>query len=352
MLSAHKIQNSITKTLETDLSIVVVIPCYNVEKTIASVVAVMPSYVRWVVLVDDASRDRTADIVDSLKSERIRVIHLPENRGVGGATLRGYEEALALGADVIVKVDGDGQMDPAYLIPLIAPILMNRADYTKGNRFLHAEQIKSMPLIRRIGNAGLSFLTKAASGYWDIFDPTNGYTAIHGSIIPLLNKPLIDRRFFYETSMLMQLYLIRAVVKDIPIPSRYADETSNLSELKAIFEFPFRLLKELLSRLWIQYFLRDFGIFSIFMLSGMAFFAFGLVFGLYHWFVSAFVYHIATPTGTVMLAVLPIILGVQFILQGIVLDVQNVPTHPLQSENTYLFGEAVSEEHQRRTKRS
>jgi len=339
LLSAYKNQNGFTGVLETDLSIAVVIPCYNVEKTIAGVVAGLPSYIQWVVLVDDASRDRTAEIVDSLKSERIQGIHLPENQGVGGATLRGYEEALALGADVIVKMDGDGQMDPAYLLPLIAPILMKRADYTKGNRFIHADQIKSMPFIRRIGNAGLSFMTKAASGYWDIFDPTNGYTAIHGSIIPWLNKSLIDRRFFYETSMLMQLYLIRAVVKDVPIPSRYADETSNLSELKAFFEFPIRLLKGLLSRLWFQYFVRDFGIFSIFMVSGVAFFAFGIIFGLYHWIISAFVYHTATPTGTIMLAILPIILGVQFILQGIVLDVQNVPTNPLQNEDTSILGQ-------------
>jgi glycosyltransferase involved in cell wall biosynthesis len=329
-LSAHKSQYSVTKAFEIDLNIVVVIPCYNVEKTIASVVAGIPSYVRCVVLVDDASRDRTAEIVDSLKSERIRVIHPPENRGVGGATMRGYEEALALGADVIVKMDGDGQMDPAYLIPLIAPILMNQADYTKGNRFLHADQIKSMPLIRRIGNAGLSFLTKAASGYWDIFDPTNGYTAIHASIVPLLDTNKLHRRYFYESSMLIQLGMIRAVIQDVEIPAKYQDEVSSLSEWKALFEFPPRLLAGFLRRLLVQYFVRDFGVFSMLLVSGLGFSAFGLFFGLYHWYLSAITTAIAS-TGTVMIAVLPLILGAQLLIQSMIVDMQNIPSEPLHT---------------------
>lgn len=335
MLSAHKSQNSITKALVTDLNIVVVIPCYNVEKTIACVVAGMPSYVRWVVLVDDASRDRTAEIVDSLKSERIRVIHLPENRGVGGATMRGYEEALALGADVIVKVDGDGQMNPAYLIPLIAPILMNQADYTKGNRFLHADQIKSMPLIRRIGNAGLSFLTKAASGYWDIFDPTNGYTAIHASIVPLLDTNKLHRRYFFESSMLIQLGMIRAVIQDVEIPAKYQDEVSSLSEWKALFEFPPRLLAGFLRRLLVQYFVRDFGVFSMLLVSGLGFSAFGLLFGIYHWYVSSITLTIAS-TGTVMIAVLPLMLGWQLLIQCIFVDMQNIPSEILHTSIAVL----------------
>ncbi len=328
MLSVHKSQKSVTKVFETDLNIVVVIPCYNVEKTIACVVADIPSYVRWVVLVDDASRDQTTEIIDSLKSERIRVIHLPENQGVGGVTTRGYEEALALGADVIVKVDGDGQMDPAYLIPLIAPILMNRADYTKGNRFLHAEQIKSMPLIRRIGNAGLSFLTKAASGYWDIFDPTNGYTAIHASIVPLLDTNKLQRRYFFESSMLIQLGIIRAVIQDVQIPAKYQEEVSSLSEWKALFEFPPRLLAGFLRRVLIQYFVRDFGVFSMLLVSGLGFSAFGLLFGIYHWYFSSVTATIAS-TGTVMIAVLPLILGSQLLIQSMIEDMQNIPKEPL-----------------------
>lgn len=326
------------------VSISVVIPAYCAEQHLEKVVKGIPEFVKYIIIVDDCCTDKTGQIAKRLSSlnPRVKVIKHEKNQGVGGAILSGYDLAHKLNSTVVVKMDADDQMDPAFLPALISPILKGEADYTKGNRFLVS--IDSMPVLRRIGNLGLSFMTKAASGYWDIFDPTNGYTAIHGSIIPLLNKSLIDKRFFYETSMLMQLYLIRAVIKDISIPSIYADETSHLSERKALIEFPVRLLKGLLYRLWIQYFVRDFGVFSIFIVSGAALFAFGILFGLYHWFVSAFVYHTATPTGTIMLAILPIILGVQFILQGIVLDVQNVPNHPIQSENTFILAEVISEE--------
>ena len=152
--------------------------------------------------------------------------------------LTGYAEAHRLGAEIVVKMDGDGQMDPAQLPALIAPIVRGEADYAKGNRYLHARQLRSMPLLRRLGNLGLSFLTKLASGYWNIFDPTNGYTAIHAALIPLLNKEDIGRRYFFESSMLLELSLLRAVVRDVYIPARYGDETSHLSILKTLRQFP------------------------------------------------------------------------------------------------------------------
>jgi dolichol-phosphate mannosyltransferase len=316
----------------SDIIISVVIPAYCAEKHLEKVVRGIPRYVNFIIIVDDDSNDETEEIANRLKSldTRGKVISHENNHGVGGAMISGYNLAQQLESTVIVKMDADDQMDPAYLLPLISPIIKGKADYTKGNRFLVSTH--SMPVLRRVGNLGLSLMTKAASGYWDIFDPTNGYTAIHGSIIPLLNKAMLDNRFFYETSMLMQLYLIRAVVKDVLIPPRYADEISHLSEWKTLYEFPLRLFKGLLSRLWIQYFVRDFGIFSVFLLSGMILFTFGMVFGIYHWWISASIFHAATPTGTIMVAILPVILGVQLLLQAIVLDVQNVPVLPLQSE--------------------
>jgi hypothetical protein len=238
---------------------------------------------------------------------------------------------MDLGAKIIVKMDSDNQMDPGYLVPLIAPIFTHQADYTKGNRFLHTEQLKSMPILRRIGNAGLSFLTKASSGYWNIFDPTNGYTAIHTSIIPLLNKAKIHRRYFFESSMLIELNMVRAVVQDVEIPAKYQNETSSLSEWRALFEFPPRLLAGFLRRLKIQYFVRDFGIFSMLLLLGISFSLFGLIFGLYHWYLS---WITATPasTGTVMVAVLPLILGSQLLIQAMIVDMQNTPVRPLHIE--------------------
>jgi len=185
-----------------------------------------------------------------------------------------------------------------------------------------------MPLIRRIGNVGLSFLTKAASGYWNIFDPNNGYTAIHASIVPLLDTNKLHRRYFFESSMLIQLGVIRAVIKDVEIPARYQDEVSSLSEWKALFEFPLRLLAGFLRRLLVQYFVRDFGVFSLLLVSGLGFSIFGLLFGIYHWYLSYKTFTIAS-TGTVMIAVLPLILGSQLLIQSMIIDMQNMPQIPL-----------------------
>ena len=313
--------------------VAVVIPAYRAEHHLAKVLESVPELVSQIIVVDDCSPDQTAVIATQFqeKGRRVHLIQHAVNQGVGGAVLSGYRLAYQLGAQVVVKMDSDGQMDPAYLPALIAPILAGEADYTKGNRFLQARALHSMPLLRRIGNIGLSFLIKLASGYWRVFDPTNGYTAIHASLIPLLNETAVDRRYFFESSMFLELGLLGAVVKDVYIPARYTDETSQLSELQALFEFPPRLLQGFMRRLWIQYFLRDFGLFTIFLVSGLILFIFGAVFGVYHWWVSLRLNTAAT-TGTVMLAVLPIILGVQFLLQAIVLDVQNMPARPLHHE--------------------
>ncbi len=210
-------------------------------------------------------------------------------------------------------------------------MLRGEADYTKGNRYLHARQLCSMPLLRRIGNLGLSFLTKLASGYWNIFDPTNGYTAIHASLIPLLNEDGIGRRYFFESSMLLELSLLRAVVRDVYIPARYGDETSNLSIVKTLRQFPAALAKGFCRRLWIQYFVRDFSIASLYAIAGLALLLAGGLFGAIHWCSSA-QQGVATPTGTVMLAALPVLLGIQLLLQAVSLDIQNQPTHCLHRD--------------------
>jgi hypothetical protein len=250
------------------------------------------------------------------------------NQGVGGAVLTGYRAAHELGAEIIIKMDSDGQMDPEYLIPLIAPIMADEADYTKGNRFLHSRQLKNMPLLRRIGNLGLSFLTKAASGYWNVFDPTNGYTAIHASLIPMIEESEIAKRYFFESSMFIEMNLLHAVVQDVPIPARYGDEESNLSIFKTLVEFPIALGKGLLRRIWLQYFVQDFSLTSFHMVAGGLLTSGGFVFGLFHW-INSMMHDVATPTGTIMLSVLPILLGVQCLFQAISLDVQNRPTKPL-----------------------
>src|SRR5437667_7377058 len=208
--------------------IAVVIPAYKAAGHIEAVLAGIPPLVRHVVVVDDASPDETRKIVERSPDPRVRLVVHERNQGVGGAVLTGYDAAIAAGAEIIVKMDADDQMDPAYLWTLVLPIVRGEADYTKGNRFLHSRELDSMPVLRRIGNAGLSFLTKAASGYWNVFDPTNGYTAIHASVVGLLDRERIDRRYFFESSMFLELSLHRAVVCDVYIPARYGNETRSL----------------------------------------------------------------------------------------------------------------------------
>jgi glycosyltransferase involved in cell wall biosynthesis len=305
---------------------------YKAQDHIAKVLAGLPAFVQTIVVVDDCCPDASYERARAVADARVHFVRHTQNQGVGGAMLSGYKKAVELGAEVVVKMDADDQMDPAYLGPLIAPLLAGEADYAKGNRFSHTRQLQSMPLIRRVGNIGLSFLTKLASGYWNIFDPTNGYTAIHALLIPMLDETAIDRRYFFESSMFLELGLLRAVVRDVYIPAHYGDEKSSLSEHRALFTFPLRLLKGLLRRLWIQYFLRDFGIMAVHLISGSVLTLFGLIFGGYHWIGNAQL-EVVTPIGTVMLAAMPVILGVQFLLQAVVLDVQNVPIRSLHRQS-------------------
>ncbi|OGO38383.1 MAG: glycosyl transferase family 2 [Chloroflexi bacterium RBG_16_57_11] len=311
--------------------IVVVIPAYRAEKFIIKILSGIPPFVSNIVVVDDCSPDRTAELVYAFNDSRICLVSHETNQGVGKAMLTGYCKALELGAKIIVKMDSDDQMDPAYLVPLIAPILTGQADYTKGNRFLHANELKAMPFIRRIGNAGLSFLTKAASGYWNLFDPTNGYTAIHTSVVPLLDTTKIHPRYFFESSMLIELGMHRAVIRDVYIPARYGDGFSSLSVWKTLIEFPPRLFSAFLRRFMVQYFIRDFGIVSVLFLAGLLFSGFGLIFGGYQWYKSAVTGTVA-PTGTVMVATLPLILGSQLLIQALVADIQSIPQEPIHNQ--------------------
>lgn len=315
------------------LKIAVVIPAFCEESRIGNVIRELPAWVDHIVVVDDKSRDDTFGAIQRAGDPRVTALRHEENQGVGGATITGFDRACALGADIIVKMDGDGQMDPGGLPAMIEPIWLREADFTKGNRFLHTRQLVQMPLVRRIGNVGLSFMAKAASGYWSNFDPTNGYLAMHATVWKMLDHQRLQRRFFFENSLLLELGLARAVVRDVYMPARYGDEVSHLSERQALLEFPALLLRGFLRRILLQYFIRDFSAVSLFLLSGIFACGFGLVWGLYHWWHSAQL-QIPTPTGTVMIAVLPLVIGLQLLLQALVMDIQNVPRELVQRRPT------------------
>ena len=321
--------DAIAKTLEP-FSIAVVVPAFNVEREIADVLRSVPSFVRHIVVVNDASRDRTAEIVQQLAGTdpRIVLVSHERNQGVGGAVITGFQTALSRGAQLLVKIDGDGQMSPADIPALVAPLVTGEADYAKGNRFGEFQALRQMPLLRRTGNLMLSFFAKAATGYWDVFDPTNGFVAIRTEALAQLRLDRVDRGYFFEQSMLGELYLLRAVVKDVYLPARYGTETSHLVVSSVLRQFPPRVFRSLIRRILLKNFIFDFTMESMYLLVGVPMLLGGVVFGGYHWLLSI---HTGVPahTGTVVIPAMLIILGVEFCLSAIGLDLAAVPRVPI-----------------------
>ncbi|HNE04959.1 MAG TPA: glycosyltransferase family 2 protein, partial [Anaerolineales bacterium] len=286
----------------------------------------IPTFIRHIIVVDDASPDSSADLVTAAakKNRRILLVRHAKNQGVGGAMVTGFKKALELGAEIVIKLDGDGQMDPQYIPALITPLITGEADYAKGNRFRDFDALRQMPIVRRIGNLGLSFLTKAATGYWNIFDPTNGYFAIRAEMLAQLSLDRIDKGYYFETSMLSRLYLRDAFVQDVTIPARYRNEVSSLSIRRVLFEFPYKLTRTLIKRIILKYFIFDFSMMSIYLLTGIPLLLFGLIFGITKWIQYAEL-GIAAPTGTVILPTLSVILAIQILLSAIEIDLNAAP---------------------------
>jgi glycosyltransferase involved in cell wall biosynthesis len=305
-------------------SIAVVIPAYRVAGFVADVIARVPPAVQYIIVVDDASPDHLQEVLRQVPDRRLVVLKHAVNRGVGAAMKTGFAKALELKADIIVKIDGDGQMDPQLLPHFVSPIVAGRADMTKGNRFLPFAFIRQMPLIRRLGNVALSFLTKMASGYWHVFDPCNGYLALRASLLHKLDLDRLDERYFFEISLLCEMYFVRAVVEDIPMVPVYNHATSSLRPWRTIAEFISQLIGRVCYRLSMSYLLRDFNAVSLLLVTGLPTLGFGVAWSVYHWIHSIRAQVLAS-TGTVMIGVLAIVLGFQLLLQALVLDVGNEP---------------------------
>jgi dolichol-phosphate mannosyltransferase len=323
--------------LESDMSsqsnIAVVIPSYKVKNTILDVISNITDRVNFVIVVDDGCPDQTGRFVkDNCFDPRISVIWNEVNLGVGGAMKSGYAKALSLGASVIVKIDGDGQMDPKEVDFLITPILEGKADYSKGNRFSNIRHIKRMPKLRIFGNIVLSFLAKFSTGYWKVFDPNNGYTAIASSALESIEIEKIDDGYFFESDMLYRLNLARAVVIDIPMVAKYGEEMSNLSIKRVVLEFPFKHLRNFVKRVISSYYVRDFTLASIELPVGLSLTIFGFTSGIINLVHSNQVSQ-ATPTGTLILISMSVLVGIQFILSFFAYDIDSSPTHPISKRN-------------------
>jgi glycosyltransferase involved in cell wall biosynthesis len=307
-----------------DTRVHVVIPAYNVAPHLGAVLRGIPDFVDTVTVVDDGSTDDTTEAAKHVGDPRVTVLGSPTNEGVGGAMARGFEHALAQGDGIIVKMDGDGQMDPADLPRLLGPIVDGRCDYAKGNRFLRSRELDIMPRARLAGNFVLTFLTKLASGYWNVFDPQNGYLAITSGTLRLLDLSRLSRRYFFENDMLINLNIFDARVCDVAMPSRYGTERSSMRLGRILCSFPFHLFRGYWHRFYRKHVLRDFSPVALFMLTGLPLLAWGTGFGLYTWGQSWLLSQFAS-TGTVMLSVLPFLVGFELVLQALVLEIRDTP---------------------------
>ncbi|MBI2601487.1 MAG: glycosyltransferase family 2 protein [Deltaproteobacteria bacterium] len=316
--------------MNVNQKIAVVIPSYKVQSHIllGLIKAIGPEVCRIYVVDDCCPLGSGSSVKENNNDARVVVIRHDENQGVGGAVMSGYLAAIDEGMDVIVKVDGDGQMDPTLIPEFVRPIIDGEADYTKGNRFFDWEAVKAMPRVRLFGNAVLSFMTKLSSGYWNLFDPSNGYTAIDANVARLLPFKKISKRYFFETDMMFRLNTLNAVVLDVPMNAKYGDEVSNLKITKIVGEFMTKHLRNFLKRLFYRYYLRDLSLASIELPLGVMLFLFGTIFGAYHWIVSSRG-DVLTPTGTIMLAALPILMGLQLVLAFLGSDISSVPVRPI-----------------------
>lgn len=303
----------------------VVIPAYRVSAHVMDVLADIPEIVTSIYVVDDACPDTSGRVIlEQSQDPRVRVLFHPVNRGVGGAMITGYQAALDDGMSIIVKIDGDGQMNPCLVPDFISPILEGQADYTKGNRFFDVESVRAMPRLRLFGNAVLSFLNKLSSGYWDIFDPTNGYTAIHADVLRRLPLGKISQRYFFESDMLFRLNTIRAVVHDVPMQACYGDEVSNLKISRILGEFLRKHIRNFGKRIFYNYYLRDVSLASLELPLGLVMMLFGMGYGVSHW-LQSLQSGVATAPGTVMLAALPLLMGLQLLLAFLGYDIASTP---------------------------
>lgn len=282
-----------------DHIVAVVIPCYRVRDHLADVLRSIGTGCDRIYVVDDACPDKSYEAALTVNDPRVAVMQRAENGGVGAASLDGMVRAARDGATVILKLDGDGQMDGAD-IP------------------------------RLVGNIALSFAAKASTGYWDLFDPTNGFFAIEARVFRLLPTDRISRRYFFENDLLYRLGTLRAKIVEVPVAPKYGAETSDLDPMAQILPFLFGHLRNTAKRTVYGYFLRNFGPASVLLVAGLLLNLFGVTFGAAEWWQAAADERFAS-AGTVMLAALPVIIGVQCILGFLIIDTLSMPRKPFIS---------------------
>ncbi|MFJ4224659.1 glycosyltransferase family 2 protein [Microbacterium sp. NPDC089695] len=306
--------------------IAAVVPAYKEERMIATVVATMPAFVDHIVIVDDCSPDETSRVVTDLHDPRVTLIRHEENQGVGGAIITAHRAAMELGADVDVVMAGDAQMDPAYLPALLDQVTDGGFGFAKANRFYSPESFRGMPGHRVFGNIVLSFFTKMSSGYWNLFDPQNGYTAVRTDVLRRISLDRVARRYSFENDLLIRLNIAQVSATDVPIPAVYGDEVSSIRLRKVIPELLHRLTVGYWSRIWYRYVLWSFSPIALLLFAGLLFTVIGL--GIAVWVMFQIAASVVATAATVMLAALPLMLGFQMLLAALQLDIQATPDTP------------------------
>lgn len=304
--------------------IAAVVPAHNEEGFIRDVIASIPSYVDLIFAVDDSSKDKTFEVITEAArlDGRVRALKTSKNLGVGGATKIGFAEILTSypSVDIVVKIDGDGQMPLSYLDDLLAPLTQERYGYAKGNRFLKGHDLEIMPKTRLLGNLILTLMTKVASGYWHVFDSQNGFFAISRTCLEEIRLDRIHSGYFFENDLLIALNVNNCRVKDVAIPAIYGEEKSDISIIKTGLTFPFLFFSRYWRRFYAKYILKDFSPVALFMIPGSILFSAGLFSAFYLW-IRSIINPKPTPVGTLLIVLVMLVFGFQLILQAAVLDI-------------------------------
>jgi glycosyltransferase involved in cell wall biosynthesis len=314
-------QEEYEATLFKAYKIGVVVPAYNEERLIRMTIDSIPSYVNKIYVINDASQDRTAEIINNMTDPRIVAIHHEKNKGVGAAITSGYKLALADEMDLVAVMAGDNQMDPNQLSKLIIPIINGKADYSKGNRLLSKEMRRGMPYLRAFGNAILSMITKIGSGYWNISDPQNGYTVISKYALETIDLDSIYPYYGYCNDLLLKMNAYGFKVVDVTMPARYGSEKSKIRYGKYIRKVAPMIFRGFLWRLKMKYMVLDFHPLVMFYFTSMILIPAGFLFGIWI-FLQKVVFHGIVSANYPLLDVFITLVGFQFLFFAMFFDMQ------------------------------
>jgi glycosyltransferase involved in cell wall biosynthesis len=306
-----------------DHKIAAVVPAYNESKLIGKTILTMPDFVDLIVVVNDKSTDDTSEQARAVGDPRVVVIDHEVNTGVGGAIMDGHSRALELGADINVVMAGDAQMDPAFLPELLDPICEQGYEFTKANRFYTRMTFTKMPFMRLAGSIGLSFATKAASGYWNLFDPQNGYTAVSRTALNRIPAEKISRGFAFENDLLIWLNIANVRAKDVPVPAVYGEEVSSMRIHRVIVPIGGLLIRGFWRRMFRKHVLQSFSAVALLFFTGLALVMFGLAVGV--WVLFETLGPPVATTGSVLLSVAPLLTGIHMLVNALMLDIQSTP---------------------------